>query len=108
MVGNESTDVAGGKDFFDSCCLFTWCQATDHHHKPPNALNALVMRPNNPHRNVALFKNVESVAIAPQFFEDSRRSAKERTPVKEGLVDIRYGCAGCGMETKRPIADEGH
>jgi hypothetical protein len=34
--------------------------------------------------------------------------AKERTPVKEGLVDIRYVCAGCGMETKRPIADEGH
>jgi DNA-directed RNA polymerase subunit RPC12/RpoP len=34
--------------------------------------------------------------------------AKERTPVKEGLVDIRYVCAGCGMETKRPIADEAH
>jgi hypothetical protein len=34
--------------------------------------------------------------------------AKERTPVKEGLVDIRCVCAGCGMETKRPIADEGH
>jgi uncharacterized protein with PIN domain len=34
--------------------------------------------------------------------------AKERRPVKEGLVDIRYVCAGCGMETKRPIADEWH
>jgi hypothetical protein len=34
--------------------------------------------------------------------------AKERTPVKEGLVDIRYVCAGCGMETKRPIAVEAH
>ena len=34
--------------------------------------------------------------------------AKERPPVKEGLVDIRYVCAGCSMETKRPIADEGH
>jgi DNA-directed RNA polymerase subunit RPC12/RpoP len=34
--------------------------------------------------------------------------AKERTPVKGGLVDIRYVCAGCGMETKRPIADEAH
>jgi len=34
--------------------------------------------------------------------------AKERTPAKEGLVDIRYVCAGCGMETKRPIADEAH
>jgi hypothetical protein len=34
--------------------------------------------------------------------------ANERTPVKEGLVDIRYVCAGCGMETKRPIADEAH
>jgi len=33
--------------------------------------------------------------------------AKERTP-KEGLVDIRYVCAGCGMETKRTIADEAH
>lgn len=34
--------------------------------------------------------------------------AKERTPAKEGLVDIRYVCAGCGMEMKRPIADEAH
>ena len=34
--------------------------------------------------------------------------AKDRTPVKEGLVDIRYVCAGCGMETKHPIADEAH
>jgi hypothetical protein len=33
--------------------------------------------------------------------------AKERTPVKE-LVDIRYACAGCGMETKRTVADEAH
>jgi hypothetical protein len=31
--------------------------------------------------------------------------AKERTPVKD-LVDIRYVCAGCGMETKRTVADE--
>jgi hypothetical protein len=76
MVGNESTDVAGGQEFFDSCCLFTWCQATDHHHKPPNSLNALGMRPSNPPRNVALFKNLESVAIAPQFLEASRRSLK--------------------------------
>jgi hypothetical protein len=32
--------------------------------------------------------------------------AKERTPAAERLVDIRYVCAGCGMETKRTIADE--
>jgi uncharacterized protein with PIN domain len=32
--------------------------------------------------------------------------AKERTRVAEGLVDIRYVCAGCGMETKRTIAHE--
>jgi DNA-directed RNA polymerase subunit RPC12/RpoP len=32
--------------------------------------------------------------------------AKERTPVKEHLVDIRYVCAGCGMETKRTVAEE--
>jgi len=38
----------------------------------------------------------------------SRWKQKNRTPVKEGLVDIRYVCAGCGMETKRPIADEAH
>jgi hypothetical protein len=68
MVGNESTDVVGGY------CLFTWCQATDHHLKPPNSLNALVMRPSNPPRNVALFKNLESVATAPRFLEASRRS----------------------------------
>src|SRR5262245_14951957 len=69
MVGNESTDVVGGKDFFDSCCLFTWCQATDHHHKPPNSLNALVMRPSNPPRNVALFKNL-------RMFQQHHSSAK--------------------------------
>jgi hypothetical protein len=33
----------------------------------------LVMRPSNPPRNVALFKNLESVATAPQFLEASRR-----------------------------------
>src|SRR5262249_544 len=134
------------------------------------------MRPSNPPRNVALCKNLESVATAPQFLEASKRvremeggepeaigghgrptgvrqalrhdndaerkfiqgvsqqlrwgwlcriewmtrlsfdvpavisrwKQKNRTPVKEGLVDIRYVCAGCGMETKRPIADEGH
>src|SRR5260370_8372523 len=78
MVGNESTDVAGGKDFFDSCGLFTRCQATDHHHKAPNSPNALVMRPSNPPRNVALFKNLESVAIAPQFLEASQEVARNR------------------------------
>jgi hypothetical protein len=31
------------------------------------------MRPSNPPRNVALFKNLESVATAPQFLEASRR-----------------------------------
>jgi hypothetical protein len=30
--------------------------------------------------------------------------AKERTPVMERLVDIRYVCAACGMETKRTVA----
>lgn len=34
--------------------------------------------------------------------------AKERTSVTERLVDIRYVCAACGMETKRTIADEAH
>jgi hypothetical protein len=34
--------------------------------------------------------------------------AKERTPVAERLLDIRYVCAGCGMETKRAIAGEAH
>ena len=32
--------------------------------------------------------------------------AKERTSLKERLVDIRYVCAGCGMETKRTVAEE--
>jgi hypothetical protein len=41
---------------------------------PPNLLNALVMRPSNPPRNVALFKNLASVATASQFLEASRRS----------------------------------
>jgi len=37
---------------------------------------------------------------------DQPMEAKERTPVMERLVDIRYVCAGCGMETKRTIEDE--
>jgi hypothetical protein len=37
---------------------------------------------------------------------DQPMEAKERTLLKERLVDIRYVCAGCGMETKRTIADE--
>jgi hypothetical protein len=37
---------------------------------------------------------------------DQPMEAKERTSLKERLVDIRYVCAGCGMETKRTIADE--
>jgi hypothetical protein len=34
--------------------------------------------------------------------------ATERTSVKQRLVDIRYVCAGRGMETKRTVADEAH
>jgi hypothetical protein len=34
--------------------------------------------------------------------------AKERTLVTERLVDIRYVCAACRMETKRTIADGAH
>jgi hypothetical protein len=78
MIGNESTDVAVGKGFFDSCGLFTWCQATDDHYKPPNSSNALVMRPSNPPRNVALLRNLESVAIASQFLEASQEVARNR------------------------------
>jgi hypothetical protein len=29
--------------------------------------------------------------------------AKERTPVKEGLVDIRYVCAGRGRKRSAPL-----
>jgi hypothetical protein len=31
---------------------------------------------------------------------------KERALVTERLVDIRYVCAVCGMETKRTVAEE--
>jgi hypothetical protein len=31
---------------------------------------------------------------------------KERTSAAEGLVDIRYVCLTCGMETKRTVAEE--
>ena len=31
---------------------------------------------------------------------DQPMEAKERTPVMERLVEIRYVCAACGMETK--------
>ena len=37
---------------------------------------------------------------------DQPMEAKERMPVAVRLVDIRYVCAGCGMETKRTVADE--
>jgi len=37
---------------------------------------------------------------------DLPMEAKERTSVTEGLVDIRYVCPACGMETKRTVADE--
>ena len=36
---------------------------------------------------------------------DQPMEAKERTPVIERLVDIRYVCVACGMETKRTIAE---
>jgi len=39
---------------------------------------------------------------------DQPMEAKERTPVMDRLVDILYVCAGCGMETKRTVADEAH
>ena len=32
--------------------------------------------------------------------------AQERAFVTDRLVDIRYVCATCGMETKRTVADE--
>ena len=31
---------------------------------------------------------------------------KDRTSATERLVDIRYVCATCGMETKRTVAEE--
>ena len=37
---------------------------------------------------------------------DLPMEAKERTSVTEGLVDIRYVCPACSMETKRTVADE--
>ena len=64
MVGNESAEIIG-KDFFDSRCLFTRCQSTDGHDRPP-LLEYVRMRPSNRPRNVALLKNLESVAIATQ------------------------------------------
>jgi hypothetical protein len=32
---------------------------------------------------------------------------QERSPITERLVDVRYVCAGCGMETKRTITETG-
>src|SRR6476660_8644227 len=37
---------------------------------------------------------------------DLPMEARGSTPATERLVDVRYVCAGCGMETKRSIADE--
>jgi hypothetical protein len=43
------------------------------------------MRSSNPLRNVALLKNVESVAIAPQFLEASRRSLEIEAEIRDDL-----------------------
>jgi len=45
------------------------------------------MRPSNPPRNVALFKNLESVATAPQFLEASKTKAETRGT--EGAARVR-------------------
>jgi uncharacterized Zn finger protein len=37
---------------------------------------------------------------------DPPMEAKERTSVTERLVEVRYVCSGCGMVTKRAIADQ--
>jgi hypothetical protein len=39
---------------------------------------------------------------------DQPMEAKQRTSVTERLVDVRYVCAGCDMDTKRTIAHEAH
>jgi hypothetical protein len=31
---------------------------------------------------------------------------KEKSPITGRLVDIRYVCAACGMETKRTVREE--
>jgi len=56
------------------------------------------MRPSNPPRNVALCKNLESVAIAPQFLEEipARRSLEIVTQLwrpwlSEGANGARKG-----------------
>jgi hypothetical protein len=38
---------------------------------------------------------------------DQPMEAKERTTATKSLVDIRYVCPTCAMETKRTIKDEG-
>jgi len=38
--------------------------------QPPNSLECVGMRPSNPLGNVTLFKNLESVARAPQLLEE--------------------------------------
>ena len=64
MVGNESAEIIG-KDFFDSRCLFTRCQSTDGH-EPPPFVGIRSDATKQSARNVALLKNLESVAIATQ------------------------------------------
>src|SRR5262245_32810446 len=63
MIGNQSADIVGDKgDFFDSRRLRARCQAMDGHDKPP-----IGMRPSNSSRNMAPFKDFESVATTPQL-----------------------------------------
>jgi hypothetical protein len=56
-VGNERADIVGGKDCFDSRCLFSRCQTSDAHGKPPDALNALSSKSGNPLGSGAFFRN---------------------------------------------------
>jgi len=37
---------------------------------------------------------------------DRPMDPQERASITERLVDIRYVCAGCGMETKRTVSEE--
>src|SRR5262249_36537041 len=75
----------------------------------PHSLHALVMRPSNPPRNVALFKNLESVAIATQFLEapggrskwkstrEDLKTRKERVRQAFATITAQRGTAGGGL-----------
>src|SRR5262249_12839124 len=110
LVGNERADIVGGKGCFDSLCLFAQCQVTDDHEKPPSSCMRQACdqaRPSNPPRNVALYKNLKSVVIAPHLLEKICRLASVRAAFGARCRDRQARCVTAFGAARAFIASRG-